>query len=97
MAQRTLDPDMVAGPPDDGGFAGQFSTPQDEMVARTPHRPLGPHGESRQSPPLHRDETRTGTFGKKSPTAGLGVAGGTVFLMAVTAVAVALALLVAGG
>lgn len=107
MTQRAFDPDTVAAPPDDGGHFGEFSIPDDGAMVRAPQRPLGPGGESSShGPPLHGDESRTGTFGKKSfsttlqrlfPTSGFDVPAGTAFLVVVTAVAVALAILVAGG
>lgn len=95
MAQRTYDPDLVSAPPDDGGDLGIFSRPEDSLQVRDPAAPRG-----EKYPPSDQDPSRSGSIGKRpttGPTAGLGVAGMTIFFMAIAALAVVLALLVLGG
>lgn len=89
MAQRTRR-DLIAAPPDDGGSLGIFGTPEDDMQVSTNHRP----GDGPDPTPTHEDPSRTGTFGKKRPTPGLGVVGGTLLLAVFAAALVLLAMLV---
>lgn len=94
MAQRTRHPDLVAAPPDDGGDLGFFSRPDDASQVADPARA---GGDVERHPPLSVDPTRTGHLGEHAPRARVGVAAGTLVLLAVTAILVALAMVVAGG
>lgn len=88
---RGTDRDIpVASPPDDGGDRGDFTLPGDTMTVSGPESTLGP------TPPSHRDKTRTGTIERAAPNRGLNVATGTMFIIALVAMTVALVLFVAG-
>ena len=76
-----------AAPPDDG-HAGHFTGPSDTLAVEGP-------GEL--SPPLHVDPSRTGTIDRQYPGGGVGVAMGTLFLIALVGAAIVVVLLITGG
>lgn len=82
--------DFIAAPPDDGGSLGIFGTPEDAMQVDITPQP----GSAEERTPTLDDPSRTGTFGRKAPTRGLGVMGGTLLLAVISAVIVLLAMLV---
>lgn len=94
MSQRTMEPDLIAAPPDDGGDLGVFSRPQDATELRNAQRPSATED---RHPALSSDPTRTGHIPVRSPAVHIGVAFGTVLLIALTIALVALAMVVSGG
>lgn len=69
---------------------GDFTLPGDTMEVAGPDNTLGP------TPPTHWDTTRTGTIDRARPNRGLNVATGTMFIIALVAMTVAILMAVAG-
>lgn len=85
------DGDLVASPPDDGGHVGNFTRDAEMMEVSTPADRGLPH------PQMHTDPTLTGTIDRIDPSRSVNVVTGTLFVVALVAVAIVAVLLLAGG